>query len=175
MIADKTNAIQILKKIKQRYAKKTTGQKDAKEVLGFLLGKEMYGFYTKIVKEIVKPVKIFSIPATPDYLKGAVNLRGEILPVIDFKKFLGMSKLDISENMRIVVVGEEDKIGFLVDSIIDIIYIPVLHIKPPLTTMKKIKFDYFDGEAMLENKLLSIFDTEKIISSEKITNLQGKE
>lgn len=170
MSNDKTKIIQILEKVKKESAQKTKEQKNTKEMLVFLLGKRMYAFDTKIVKEITKLGKIFSIPATPGYLIGAVNLRGEILPVINLKEFLELSEVCINDKACIIVVEDEGKIGFLVDSIVDIMYIPVSSIQPPLVTMKKNKVDYFDGEILSDNKLVSIFNAEKIMTSEEMKN-----
>jgi len=170
---DKTKITQILKKIQERDNQEEIEQEEEqKRVLSFVLGEELYSVDTDSVREIIKLKKIFKVPTTPDYIKGVVNLRGEILPVIELSKLLDISGRTDSENARIIITDKGEKLGFLVDFVVDIIYIPLSKIQPPLSTIEKIKMDYFEGEVVLENnRLMSILNVEKLINSEKIQEI----
>ena len=159
---------EILKKVRERYQHKEVDSEETKELISFFLGEEIYAFDTYSVREIIRPPEMYSVPATPDYLIGVINLRGEVFAVVDFKMFLGLSRINIGPDTRVIVSGGDIKLGFLVDSIIDIIHVPVSQIQPPLATIEKINIDYFEGEVLLDDKLLSILNIQKIMDSEEI-------
>ncbi|MFC2061512.1 chemotaxis protein CheW [Elusimicrobiota bacterium] len=166
MNEENTKISQIQEKIIQSHGRKIEEQEEVQECLSFLLGEEMYSFNTQCIKEIILISKIYPVPATPDYLTGIINLRGEILPVVDLKKILGLQDATLDENARIVIAEGRFKICFLADFIIDIVHIPVTDIQPPISTIEKTKVDYFDGEVLLGEDLLGILNLDKIIDSE---------
>ncbi len=161
---------QILEKVQEKYIQDILPGKETIEMVSFLLGEEVFAFNIKNVKEIVIPGEIFSVPTAPDYIRGVINLKGKILPVIDIKLFLGISRTIISNHTRIIAVGDKNKLGLLVEFVIDIIYIPLTQIQPIHTTAGKIKVDYFEGEVLFDDKLLSILNIEKIMFSEELLN-----
>lgn len=161
---------QILEKVQEKYIQDILPGKETIEMVSFLLGEEVFAFNIKNVKEIVIPGEIFIVPTASDYFRGVINLKGKILPVIDLKLFLGISRTSISNHTRIIAVGDKNKLGLLVEFVIDIIYIPQTQIQPVHITAGKIKVDYFDGEVLFDDKLLSILDIEKIMFSEELLN-----
>ena len=164
---------EILEKIRERYQNKDLETEETKELISFLLGEELYAFDTYSVREIIRPPVMYDVPATPDYLIGIINLRGEVFAVIDFKMFLGLPKINIGPESRVIISGGDVRLGFLADSILDIIHVPVSQIQAPLATIEKINIDFFEGEVLLDDKLLSILNIQKIMDSQEITDPRG--
>jgi purine-binding chemotaxis protein CheW len=158
----------ILEKVRTKYQHKEIHIEESRELISFMVAEELYAFDTSSVREIIKPRAIFSVPATPAYIKGVINLRGEVIAIVDFRMFLGLPKIDAEKTSRVIVSGGDIRLGFSVDSIVDIIHIPVSQIQPPLATIDKINVDYFEGEVLMEDKLLSILNIDKIMNSEEI-------
>ncbi|MFH1416165.1 MAG: chemotaxis protein CheW [Elusimicrobiota bacterium] len=171
--SSKSKIAKILQQVQEKYNMGETGHEETREILSFLIGDEIYAIDILNVYEIVVPGKIFNAPTTPPYVIGVINLKGEVLPVIDLKQFLGISETLMGIDSRIIVVGERSKLGLLVESTIDIIYVPVREIQPALATIEKIKADYFDGEILFDDKLISLLNLEKIITSKEIIKPGG--
>ncbi len=163
----------ILDNIQNKYNQETVREEKTLEMLSFLLGDELYAFDIYGVKEIVVPGRIFEAPTTPDYVRGIINLKGEVLPVIDLKQFLGISESVIDEDTRVIVVGDKNKIGFLAEVVVDIIFIPASQIQPPLATIEKFKVDYFEGEVVFDERLLSVLNLDKLMNSEEMEGSGG--
>lgn len=90
------------------------------QVVVFSLGKEKFAIETRLVHGIEKMMGITRVPTAPYYIKGLGNLRGSIITIIDLKAFLNMQVTKEEENIIIVQIGEE-KIGFMVDSVYEVV------------------------------------------------------
>ena len=92
------------------------------QVVAFKLRREEYGFNILTVKEIKGLTDITRVPFASDFIKGVINLRGSVLPVIDLKKRLGLQDTEYTEDTRIVVVREDDlEVGMIVDAVTGVI------------------------------------------------------
>ena len=92
------------------------------QVVAFKLRKEEYGFNILNVKEIKGLTDITRVPFASDFIKGVINLRGSVLPVIDLKKRLGLQDMEYTDDTRIVVVREDDlEVGMIVDAVTGVI------------------------------------------------------
>ena len=99
------------------------------QVVAFKLRKEEYGFNILNVKEIKGLTDITRVPFASDFIKGVINLRGSVLPVIDLKKRLGLQDMEYTEDTRIVVVREDDlEVGMIVDAVTGVITLNGEHI-----------------------------------------------
>lgn len=99
------------------------------QVVAFKLRREEYGFNILNVKEIKGLTDITRVPFASDFIKGVINLRGSVLPVIDLKKRLGLQDMEYTEDTRIVVVREDDlEVGMIVDAVTGVITLNGEHI-----------------------------------------------
>lgn len=92
------------------------------QIVIFTLGNEKFALETRLVHGIEKMMSITKVPTAPYYIKGLANLRGSIISIIDLKSFLNMEKIGEEENIIIVEVGEE-KVGFMVDNVEEVVEI----------------------------------------------------
>jgi purine-binding chemotaxis protein CheW len=116
------------------------------EVLTFLLAHETYAIETQFIREVYPLTELTPLPCTPDYIFGIINIRGQILTIIDMKKFFDLPEKGITNLNRVIVVQEGDmELGILADEIKGIRNIPVSILNPRLSTMTGIHAEYIKG------------------------------
>ncbi|MBI1923248.1 chemotaxis protein CheW [Candidatus Poribacteria bacterium] len=141
---------------------------DSRILVSFSLGDEQYGIDAQHIEVIIEPLKIFQVPCVPEYIMGVINLRGEIISIIDLKRFFALPQGEVDDRARIIVVQDGGvKVGFLVDSVSGMAHVPVSWIQAPLSTIEKIKADYIDGEVHIDKRLLGTLNVENIIAAEE--------
>lgn len=133
----------------------------------FFLAGEEYGIDVRLVQEIIRVSDITQVPRAPAYIKGVINLRGRIIPVVDLKKKLGLGEVELTRQARIVVVKVRDRlIGLLVDGASQVLRVPLSVIEPPPEEVVEIEANYIRGVAKLEKRLIILVDLPKILSLE---------
>ena len=130
----------------------------------FRLGREEYGISILQVQEIKRITDITRVPHTPDYIKGVINLRGSVLPVLDLKKRLNLPAQEYTEDTRIIIAKINDiAIGMIVDAVSEVMAISGENVEPPLAVVGGIATDYISGVGKLEDRLLILLNLEAII------------
>jgi len=143
------------------------------QLVTFKIGNEEFGINILLVQEIIKMLQITKIPNTPEYVEGIINLRGKIIPVVDLRSRLGMNKKDMNKDSRVIVVEVDNKtIGFIVDSVNEVIRIPANITEPPPELITGVDSEYIKSVGKLEDSLLILIDIEKILKSEEKTVLE---
>ncbi len=133
----------------------------------FFLSREEYGVDVRLVQEIIRITEITPVPRAPASIKGVINLRGRIIPVVDLKKKLGLGDADLGRRGRIVVVKLRDRlVGLLVDAASQVLKVPVSTIDPAPDAVVEIDADYIRGVAKLPDRLIILMDLHKILSLE---------
>lgn len=136
---------------------------DVVQLVTFNLSNEEFGIDILNVQEINRLTDITKIPNAPDYVEGAINLRGNTIPIIDLRKKLGFNAASTGESARIVVVElKKAALGFIVDSVSSVLRIPVDTIEPPPSIISNIESHYMKGVGKLDNRLIILLDVEKI-------------
>lgn len=136
---------------------------DLIQLVSFKLGQEEFGIDILRVQEINRMVEITSIPQTPHYCEGVINLRGKVIPVIDLRKKFEMETIDWGKNTRIVVCDVDgDVVGMIVDAVEEVLRIPSSTIEPAPDIVTSINSDYIKGVARLEERLLIFLDISRI-------------
>lgn len=134
------------------------------QLVVFKLGREEYGVSILQVQEIKRITEITRVPHSPDYIKGVMNLRGSILPVIDLKKRLNLPPEEYTEETRIIIIKVEDiVVGMIVDAVSEVTTIDQNNIEPPQAVVGGIAGDYLSGVGKLDNRLLILLNTDAII------------
>lgn len=136
------------------------------EVVEFLLAHERYAVGSDYVRAVYPLEELTPLPCTPAFVLGIVNVRGEILPVIDLKKFFDLPEKGLTDLNKVIVIGDRDRIfGILADAICGVRHIPRADIQPSLPTLTGIREDYLLG---VNAERVAILDAGKLLSDEKL-------
>jgi purine-binding chemotaxis protein CheW len=145
------------------------------QLVSFAIGKEQFGVDILMVQEIIRMAPITSIPNSPDFIEGVINLRGHIIPVIDLRKRLKLNPLADGDknNTRILIIDVQDRVtGFIVDAVSEVLKIPKSFIEPPPEiVVAGLKSQYIYGVCKLDERLLILLDFSKILQVEEIKKL----
>ncbi|MEH6936995.1 chemotaxis protein CheW [Bacillus sp. JJ664] len=134
------------------------------KVIVFDLNNEEYGIPVKNVKSIEKIQFITRVPKVNNFVKGVINLRGVVTPIIDLRLRFNLEEKEYNERTRIIIVTFEDKeVGFIVDSANDVIDIPNDCVESAPEVVGEQKHEYIEGIAKLDKRLLIILDLENVL------------
>ncbi len=146
------------------------------QLVSFSLAEEEYGIEITKVQEIILVGEITRVPQTPNFIKGLINLRNTVIPIVDLRMRFGMSSTAPSDETRIVVVNVNGRtIGIIVDAVSEVLRISNEQIAPPPPTVAGLGRDYITGLAKLDQRLLILLDIEKLLTSEEVAELQMAE
>ena len=164
---------QVGEKINQ--AVKAMSDKEGK-YLTFTLAEEEYGIGILKIKEIIGMLPITSVPQTPDFVKGVINLRGKVIPVMDLRLRFGMPAIDYTERTCIIVVeiaGNSGTvlIGIVVDAVSEVLNIKGDDIEKTPTFGSKLNTDYILGMAKMEGGVKILLDIDRVLSNDELSLL----
>ena len=147
--------------------------------LTFSLAEEEYGIEILKIKEIIGMMPITTVPRTPEFVKGVINLRGKVIPVIDLRKRFSMAAIDYTERTCIIVVEIESAsgtvmIGTVVDSVSEVLNIMGKDIEETPTFGTRLDTDYILGMAKMEGGVKILLDIDRVLSSEEIEQLENQ-
>jgi purine-binding chemotaxis protein CheW len=145
--------------------------------LTFSLSNEEYGIGILKIKEIIGMMPITSVPRTPKYVRGVINLRGKVIPVIDLRTRFCMQEKEYNDRTCIVVVeieshGTEMVIGIVVDSVSEVLNIRSEEIEETPEFGTTLNTEYILGMATMEGGVKILLDINAVLSSEELTHLQ---
>jgi purine-binding chemotaxis protein CheW len=134
------------------------------QLVSFHLDKEVYGIEITKVREIILITEITRIPQTSHYVKGLINLRSTVIPVIDLRSLFGLHEGEMTDESRIMVLQACGKtIGIIVDAVSEVLRIKRDDIAPPPPTVSGLGREYLTGLVRLEKQLLILLDIDKIL------------
>lgn len=144
--------------------------------LSFKLGDELFAANVAKVLEILELAKITKVPKSPEYMRGVINLRGNVLPVVDTRIKFGMPVTKDTVNTCIVVLdinmeGESLMVGILVDSVQEVLELQDDEIKPPPSIGSRYKSDFIQGMVKKEEEFIMILNIDAVLSSEEISSI----
>lgn len=144
------------------------------QLVSFRLGDEEYGVGITKVREIILMGEITRIPQTPHYVKGLINLRSTVIPVIDLRIRFGLTEAELTDESRIMVLNVADKtIGIIVDAVSEVLRISNEHIAPPPPTVAGLGREYLTGLVKLDDRLLILLDIDKIFGREETEAMES--
>jgi purine-binding chemotaxis protein CheW len=147
---------------------------DILQLVSFRVGDEEFGVDILQVHEINRMSDITRVPKAPDFVEGVINLRGKIIPIIDLRKRFGMPTVERDKNTRIIVVDINGQtIGFIVDSVSEVIRLPKENIDDAPDLVTGIDAEYIRGVGKMDNKLLILLDLDKILSKQEVEKVKG--
>ncbi len=151
------------------------------QLVVFDLASEFYGVDIGDVREIIRMQTVTRVPGAPPYVEGIINLRGQVIPVVDLRKRLDLVVSEQTNESRIVwVTIHGQDVGVIVDAVTEVLRIPLSSIEPPSSMVSSVDSDYLRGIAKLESRLIILLDMSKVLAmmdDQIISSLQpaGKE
>ena len=145
------------------------------QFLTFVLGSEVYGIEIVYVREILTYPKVTSLPNTVDYIKGIVNLRGAVTPILDLRlKFLTTDNPEYTDTTIVIAILDKDnnQFGLVVDSVSDIITIDNNQLLPAPTMGGAVNSKYLKGIIENDSKMILIMDTGNLLATEELAKLK---
>ena len=148
------------------------------QYLTFKLAEEIFALDVAKVREILEFSTVTKVPQTPDFMRGVINLRGSVVPVIDLRLKFGMSKTEKTVNTCIIVVevemdGENIILGALADSVQEVIELEPQQIEAAPHIGSRLKTDFIKGMGKIGNRFIMMLDIDKVFSSEELAAVQG--
>ncbi len=145
--------------------------------LTFNLADEEYGIGILKVKEIIGMIAITSVPQTPDHVKGVINLRGKVIPVIDLRLKFGLPAMEYTERTCIIVIeitkdGGHILLGILVDSVSEVLNIKGADIEDTPNFGTRLNTDYILGMAKAGGKIKILLDIDKVMNADDMAALE---
>ena len=150
------------------------------QYLTFALGGEMFAVGILNVKEIIEYGNLTEIPMMPAFIRGVINLRGSVVPVIDLSARFGGKPTELGRRTCIVIVEVQDDdarhdIGIMVDAVSEVLDIPDSEIEPPPSFGARIRADFIFGMGKVAGKFVIILNINKVLSVQEIALLTGAE
>ena len=147
---------------------------DLMQLVTFSIGEEEFGVNILQVQEIIRTMEITNVPRAPDFVEGVINLRGKVIPIVDMRSRFGLENKEHDKYTRIIVVEFEMIIvGFVVDSVSEVLRIPASSVQPPPPVVAGLDSDYIDGVGKLEDRLLILLDLDSLLNNEEMEALSG--
>ena len=142
------------------------------QLVTFSTGDEEFGVDILKVQEIILPMAITKVPKAPEFVEGVINLRGKVIPVIDLRRRFGLKSKAQDKYTRIIVIEINQMIvGFVVDSISEVLRIPANTVEPPPPVVAGLESEYISGVGKLEDRLLILLDLDRLLSRADIDAL----
>ena len=152
---------------------KNTIQTRRERYLTFHLGNEQYGIAIDKIKEIIAIMKITNVPNIPSYMRGVINLRGSIIPVVDTRLRFNMEYREADMNTTIIIIEvEKVSIGFIVDRVEEVSSIDSSSLSEPPKFGNSIDTDFICSVAQIEDQVVMILDVLKLFEADELVSIE---
>jgi purine-binding chemotaxis protein CheW len=149
----------------------TTGE--IKQLISFTVGPEEYGLELLRVKEVIRMRQITWLPKAPTCVKGIINLRGDIIPIVDLRDRFGLASIEQTAMTRVIVVEVEGRlVGMVVDSASQVVRVPADQFAPPPSMLGETARGFITGVGKMDGKLIITIDADKILSSAEMNQIE---
>ncbi|HEX8989551.1 MAG TPA: chemotaxis protein CheW [Rhodocyclaceae bacterium] len=149
------------------------GHGEQSQYLTFLLGEEMFAIGTLSIREIIEYGSLTEVPMTPPFIRGVINLRGAVVPVVDLAVRFGREPRENTKRTCIVIVeveapdGTQD-MGIVVDAVSEVLEIPHADIEPPPEFGARVRSDFIRGMGKINGKFVILLDADRVLSVEEV-------
>ncbi len=146
--------------------------------LTFLLGDESYGIPVLKIREIIRPMSITYVPQLPTYIKGVVNLRGKVIPIVDMRVKFDLSSHEMTDQTCVIIVevqlenGSRPRIGFIVDGVEEVATFQSGDIEPPPNFGLQLDTGYILGMAKVRGAVKTLLDIDKVVACETLQRVE---
>jgi len=150
----------------------------AGKYLTYSLGDEDYGIAILKVQEIIQMQPITTVPRTPDYMRGVINLRGKVIPVLELRKKFGLGSVEDSEETCIIVVQVEASdhpitMGIIIDAVKEVLDIKAEEIEPPPSMGSSVDSQFIVGMGKIGDTVKILLDIDKVLSVEELNQVSS--
>ncbi|MDX9714967.1 MAG: chemotaxis protein CheW [Dissulfurispiraceae bacterium] len=148
------------------------------QYLTFKLDEEVFSVDISKVREVLDFTTVTKVPQTPDFMRGVINLRGSVVPVVDLRLKFGMSRTEKTVNTCVIIVeisieGETTVLGALADSVQEVIELEPEQIEPAPKIGTRFRTDFITGMGKRDNQFIMILDIDRVFSSDEIAAVHG--
>ncbi len=146
------------------------------QYLTFMLGGEMFAIGILAIKEIIEFHGVTTVPMMPPCVRGVINLRGAVVPVMDLAARFGRTPAEVTKRTCIVIVeveaeGERHDVGVVVDAVSEVIDIAAADIEPPPSFGARIRTDFIQGMGKVRGKFVILLDADRVLSIDELSSL----
>ncbi|MCP4576929.1 MAG: purine-binding chemotaxis protein CheW [Deltaproteobacteria bacterium] len=146
--------------------------------LTFTLADEEYGIGILKIKEIIGMAPVTSVPQTPDFVKGVINLRGKVIPVVDLRRRFGIEEIEYTERTCIIIVEIEGQagtimMGIVVDSVSEVLNIKGEKVEDTPAFGARLHTDYILGMAKMDGGVKILLDIDRVLNADEVDALDG--
>lgn len=146
------------------------------QLVTFNLGEEEFAVDILNIQSINRMMDITNVPNSPSFVEGIINLRGQVIPVIDLRDRLQLTKKDYDKHSRIIVVDIDGKIiGFIVDMVNEVLRIQSNITEPPPNMVSSIDSEFITAVAKLDDRLITLLDLKRLLSDDEIAQTTNME
>jgi purine-binding chemotaxis protein CheW len=147
------------------------------QYLTFLLGGEMFAIGILNIKEIIEYGSLTEVPMMPEFIRGVINLRGAVVPVVDLSARFGRKRTEVTRRTCIVIIevetdGEKHDVGVVVDSVSEVLEIPGGEIEPAPSFGARIRADFIQGMGKVNGKFVIILSVNNVLSLDDLALLE---
>lgn len=146
------------------------------QYLTFMLSGEMFAIGILAIKEIIEYANLTTVPMMPVCIRGVINLRGAVVPVVDLAARFGRTPTPVSKRTCIVIVevesgGERQDVGVIVDAVNEVLDIPAADIEPPPSFGTKIRTDFIKGMGKIDSRFVILLNVNQVLSVDEVGSL----
>lgn len=146
------------------------------QYLTFLLGGEMFAIEILNIREIIEYGSLTTVPMMPNFIRGVINLRGAVVPVIDLSVRFGRAPVEVTRRTCIVIIeienaDERQDIGIVVDSVSEVLEIPTSMVEPPPSFGARIRTDFIHGMGKVNDRFVIILNVLNVLSVDEMAQL----
>lgn len=157
--------------IEQREKQQFSGE--VVQVVSFHLSTEEYGVDISQVQEIIRMVEITHVPRAPRFMEGVINLRGQLIPIIDLRTRFGMQRTEHTKSTRIVVTEIGSKmVGIIVDSVSEVLNIPIEQVEDAPEMIAGVGTEYIQGVGKVNDRLIILLDLTMVMTDQEKAQLE---
>ncbi|MDH4161884.1 MAG: chemotaxis protein CheW [Nitrospirota bacterium] len=161
--------------LKDRKHNKTAAVEETLQLVTFLVGPEEYGLDISVITEVIRPLDITPLPHMPRFIRGVINLRGTIIPVIDLRSRFGLQTAgDATRKTRMLIIrgAAQGLLGLVVDGVREVVRVPVAAIDPAPDAAKSAGADFIAGVVKTAGHLVILLDGGRILTREERASLK---
>jgi purine-binding chemotaxis protein CheW len=154
----------------------TGGSEQMHQYLTFVLSGEVFAIGILAIKEIIEYAHLTAVPMTPQYVRGVINLRGAVVPVLDLSVRFGKEASPVTKRTCIVIIevdvgGVRHDVGVVVDTVNAVLDIPASEIEPPPSFGAHIRTDFVQGMGKVSGKFVIVLDVNQVLAAEEMLGL----
>lgn len=144
------------------------------QIACFKLGSDLFAIDIMRIKEIIRPQKLSSLPKSPPFVEGVINLRGTVIPVVDLRKRFDMPDREETHHIRLlIVVVARQLLGLVVDDVTEVVTVALKDIKPPPQMAGGVSAEYLIGVCLAKDSLIMLLNIDSLLTTQEAGELEG--